>query len=124
MALLWCVQAGVYWAHYASFYQCILSSNSVAAGVNKSLQSIIIFFGSSALWCGHDGKEAQCLTLPKAVSAVMVSGGVLLYAGGADAWATLMGGPVEASVEGKTDEDGPTSHFLRHAEAEGNDVRV
>ena len=31
VAILWSVQALVYYAHYASFYQCILSSNSVAA---------------------------------------------------------------------------------------------
>ena len=74
---VWAVDALFYFAHFLSFFHCCSCSNAVIAAVNKSLQSALVFFLSSAFFCGRD--DAQCLTAMKVVSALGVCVAILVY---------------------------------------------
>ena len=58
-------------------HYCCSNSNAVIAAVNKSLQAALVFFLSSAFFCGHDA--AQCLNGMKIASALIVCVAILLY---------------------------------------------
>ncbi len=74
---VWAVDALFYFAHFLAFFYCCSNSNAVIAAVNKSLQAALVFFLSSAFFCGHDA--AQCLNGMKIASALIVCVAILLY---------------------------------------------
>lgn len=80
VALLWAIQGPVNWAHYWAFYITVQEASCIVAAVNKAVQAVALFFLSWMIWCRTD--EAQCLTVPKSLCSVLVSGAVVLYAVG------------------------------------------
>jgi len=74
--VLYLVICGVH--QYAFYYSCSLGpTGAVTAGVNKCVQTAILFFLSHALYC--DVSSSQCLSVLKIIGAVGVCIGVLLY---------------------------------------------
>jgi len=71
---------GVAWlslgAHFLALYR-ICSTSAVAAGVNRSAQTVGVFAISALLFC--DRQAAQCYTSVKGISTAVVVGGILLY---------------------------------------------
>jgi len=63
---------------YAFYYSCSLGpTGAVTAGVNKCVQTALLFFISHWLFCGV--ASSQCLSELKVIGAVGVCAGVLLY---------------------------------------------
>lgn len=77
---VWACLSVVLALHYYSFYCVIHSSSSVAAGVNKALQSVGVFVLSEVLFCHRD--DAQCFTVFKGVACGCVTCGTVLFAYG------------------------------------------
>lgn len=75
---LWGVMAIILLAHYLSFYYVVNTTSSVAAGVNKAMQSIGVFVISDVLFCHRDA--AECFSVYKGLSCLLVTAGTLLYA--------------------------------------------
>jgi len=64
-------------AHQASWFTLVGQLGACATAVLKALQSVFLFLGASAAFCGRDPSE--CMTREKVFSFVIVSLGVLLY---------------------------------------------
>jgi len=63
---------------YSFYFSCSLGpAGAVTAGVNKCVQTAILFFLSSAFFC--DTNSSQCLSIAKIWGAIGVCVGVLLY---------------------------------------------
>jgi len=63
--------------HNWSYYGLIGNVGSVGTGILQSLRAVMVFFGSSILFCSE--YETQCLTVHKIVAAVLVIAGLLVY---------------------------------------------
>lgn len=78
-ALLYAIYLVVCGVHqYAFYYSCSLGpTGAVTAGINKCVQTAVLFFLSHLLYCGES--KSQCLSDLKILGTFGVCSGVLLY---------------------------------------------
>lgn len=66
--------------HAGAFFTLLKNLGAVASALLKGVQAIVVIALSSILYCPTEA--SQCLTLMKAVSAIVVLTGVIMYGGG------------------------------------------
>jgi drug/metabolite transporter (DMT)-like permease len=63
--------------HSFCFYYLLCRVGSVTTGLCKGAQSVLVFVASHFIFCSEE--KAQCFTIPKGISLVIVLIGVLIY---------------------------------------------
>jgi drug/metabolite transporter (DMT)-like permease len=63
--------------HSWTYYIMLGSVGSISTGLSQSIRAISVFLFSSLFFC--EVNEAQCITLWKGISSIIVVGGVLFY---------------------------------------------
>lgn len=63
--------------HAASFFRLIADLGATSSALMKGVQTVLVFCVSAALFCSVD--DAQCPSVLKAVSALLVVCGVVVY---------------------------------------------
>ena len=76
-ALAACVLILINAVHSAAFFRIIDQIGAVASALMKGVQTCLVFCVSAVLFCAVD--SAQCFSTLKAVSCVLVVGGVVVY---------------------------------------------
>ena len=76
-ALAACVLILINAIHSAAFFRIIDQIGAVASALMKGVQTCLVFCVSAVLFCAVD--SAQCFSTLKAVSCVLVVGGVVVY---------------------------------------------
>jgi len=78
VVICWLCGGIVMYIHYYAFYLVVkATTNSVVAGIAKSVQAAAIFFTNALLFSYCD--DEQSVTLPKVLAAMAVIAGALLY---------------------------------------------